>query len=256
MTAYRYVRLGLLASAQHDGVWTIRRSDLERFRRESAGEFDTASWPAPGRRRPATLRTRLARALVGGDELSAWSIVERAVASGYSPTDVYLDLLAPALREIGARWQRGTMTVGDEHVASAVATRLVGRLGPRFVRRGRKRGSVVLGAAPGDPHALPVALLADIVRGAGFHVVDLGADVPIDSFVAAAGEADRLVAVGVSVADGGRVAAARHVVDGLRARVTVPVLVGGPATMAGTAEATGADAWAPDGAAAIALLTG
>jgi methanogenic corrinoid protein MtbC1 len=62
------------------------------------------------------------------------------------------------------------------------------------------------------------------------------------------------VAVGVSISDIGRIAAAAEVVDALRERVSVPVLVGGPATDDGTARALGADGWAPDAVAAAELV--
>jgi 5-methyltetrahydrofolate--homocysteine methyltransferase len=133
-----------------------------------------------------------------------------------------------------------------------VAARLVGRLGPSFARRGRHLGTVVVGAAPGDPHALPVAMLADIVRAHGYRVVDLGANVPVESFTAAAA-GDRVVAVGVSISDTGCLPAAGAAVAAVRAVTSVPILVGGPATDASVA-VPGADGWAGDGAAAAQLI--
>ena len=63
---------------------------------------------------------------------------------------------------------------------SFLAQRLIGRLGPRFARRGRKRGVVVLGAPPGDPHSLPTAIVGDLLRGVGFEVLDMGANAPAE----------------------------------------------------------------------------
>ena len=247
MTAYRYVRLGLLPAHQQGGTWLVKRSEVEAFRRRAAPEPAGA-----GRRRTSVVRDRLLGCLLAGDEASAWSVLDRALSTGYSPTELYLQLLAPALRTVGAGWEQGSLSVGEEHRASAVAVRLVGRLGPSFVRRGRHLGTVVLGAAPGDPHSLPVSLLADIVRAAGYRVIDLGGNVPVASFVAAAGEADQAVAVGVSVSDGGCLGAATEVVEAFRATTGVPVLLGGPSTDPSMREL--ADGWAADGAAAAALI--
>ena len=141
----------------------------------------SATTAGAGRRRPAVLRDRLSRCLLAGDEPGAWNVVEGALATGYTPSELYLDLLAPTLREIGDRWERGDISVRGEHAVTAVATRLIGRVGPRFLRRGRRLGTVVVGSAPGDPHALPVAMLADILRGHSFDVADLGANVPLSS---------------------------------------------------------------------------
>jgi methanogenic corrinoid protein MtbC1 len=118
------------------------------------------------------------------------------------------------------------------------------------------RGSVVLAAPPGDLHALPVALAADLVRGAGFDVEDLGADLPLPSLVDAVQRTQRLVAVGLAVttaenrrAVGEAVSCLKEVLD------DVPVLVGGGAVPdRAEALALGADGWGRDGAALVDLL--
>jgi methanogenic corrinoid protein MtbC1 len=228
----------------------IRPADLDSFRRRPA-----ATEPAgAGRRRTGAIRDRLLACLLAADEPSAWSVVDRALSTGYSPTEIYLQLLAPVLRTVGDEWQRGALSVGEEHRASAVAIRLVGRLGPAFARRGRSLGTVVLGAAPGDAHSLPVSMLADVVRSRGYRVVDLGGNAPMASFTAAAAGADGLVAVGITVGDAGCLVTAGDVVAALREGAAVPVLVGGPATSASVVADLSADGWAPDAAAAADLI--
>ncbi|HEY7137329.1 MAG TPA: B12-binding domain-containing protein [Acidimicrobiia bacterium] len=251
MTAYRYVRLGRLPARQVNGRWTVRPADLAVLARESGAPRGRKGEPKLSR-----YRERLLTRLLAGDEPGAWGVVESALTSGSQPPDFYLGALAPALREVGDRWADGTITVAEEHRASAVASRLVGRLGPRFVRRGRRRGTIVLGAAPGDEHALPTAILADLLRGEGYAVIDHGANTPLDSFVSAARAADALVAVGVSVGSGGNERSVRAVVRAVhRAVPDVPVLVGGPAVRdERSARAMGADGWAADGVGVIALL--
>jgi excisionase family DNA binding protein len=252
MTAYRYVRLGQLPSSQRNGRWVIKRADVDALRRDLSSR-DRPSGGA-GRRRPSVLRERLARCLLRGDESGAWVVMERALTTGYTPAELYLQLLGPALRGVGDKWEDGDLSVGEEHRASAVAGRLLGRLGPRFVRPGRKHGTVVLGAAPGDPHGIPVAMLADIVRAHGYWVVDLGGNVPVPSFVEAASVAERVVAVGVSVSDGRCLPAAGEVIVEVQRRLGVPVLIGGPATDEQVAAELGADGSAPDGETAAALI--
>jgi len=190
------------------------------------------------------------RCLVAGDETGAWSIVERAISTGYTPPQIYLDLLAPCLRRVGERWSDGELTVGEEHTVSAVTARLIGRLGPRFIRRGRTHGTVVLGSARGDPHSLPVAMFADVVRAHGYRVIDLGGNTPIQSYLDTAAGTERLIAVGVSVSDANCLPAAGAAVAAARERLGVPVLVGGPATDEAVAADLGADGWAPDAEAA------
>ena len=164
---------------------------------------------------------------MASDEGGAWTVVQRALAGGVTPTDLYLGVLAPTMQEIGDRWARGQVSVGQEHQASAVMARLVGRLGPLFSRPGRDRGSVVLGSPAGDRHSLPGALFADLLRGHGLHVVQLGADTPADSFVEAARDVERLVAVGVTVTWGGNQSAVGETVAALHQAGIAPVVLGG-----------------------------
>jgi excisionase family DNA binding protein len=250
MTAYRYVRTGKLPAEKAGVHWMVDAADVDRLLK------------APATRRPrGTVRTegpaKLAARMVDGDEAGAWTIVENALTSTLEPQDVHLDLLAPALQQIGDDWEAGRLSVADEHRATVVAGRLIGRLGPRFARRGRKRGVVVVAAPAGEAHALPSAMLSDLLRGAGFEVIDLGADVPAASIVEAAEHATRLVAVLIGVTSTGHDKTVRAAIAALRAAgIDVPVLVGGAAiTNRDHAERLGASTWTgPDGATALATV--
>jgi excisionase family DNA binding protein len=252
MTAYRYVRMGRLPATQDGGRWLVDPEDLKLLRPGRA-----ATDARRGNAQPERYRDRLAARLLAGDEAGAWRLVEAFLGSGGTPKAALLEVLGPAMREIGSRWEGGELKVGDEHRATAVATRLVGRLGPMFVRRGRPRGIVVVACAPGDTHALPAAMVASVLRGEGYAVVELGGDTPIASVLAEVGAAgDRLRAVVISVSSEQRLAVAREVVAAVRevAPDTV-LLVGGPAvTSEAEAVALGSDGWAADAGGLAALL--
>ena len=124
------------------------------------------------------------------------------LAGGASPEVVVVDGVAGAIRVVGDRWAAGRLSVDDEHRASGVANRLVSRLGPLAARRGPKRGAVVLGCPPGERHGLPTALAANVLRGRGYQVVDLGADVPADAFAAAVTKTEQPIAAAVGVTAG------------------------------------------------------
>jgi excisionase family DNA binding protein len=224
MTVYRYVRTGRLPAERVGGAWQVDPADLKLVRR-----------PAPGARRrppagPEASGPRLQARMVAGDEVGAWSVLEAALASDMTPEALLLDLIGPALRAIGTRWQRGELSVADEHRASVVATRLISRLGARFARRGVKRGTVVLAAVPGELHALPVAIAANLLRWQGFGVVELGADTPAEALAqAVAGEPD-LVAVGLVCTTGDASRSVRRAITSMRrASPDLPVLLGGAA---------------------------
>jgi excisionase family DNA binding protein len=241
MTVYRYVRLGVLAADKSGGTWQIAPEVLEAFVEErSAG------------------RDRSAGAVHGGGRRAQWAerLERRLVAGGADLTEVYLDIVAPAMVSIGRRWESGELDVAVEHRASVIAGRLVGRLGHRFLRRGRTRGAVILGAPAGERHGLPLALLADLLRGAGWDVSDLGADVPAPSFAHVAAQVEHLTVVGVSISTRECTGSAQKTIEALRDVVDdVPILAGGCAIRDGNhARELGADGWACDARAVVALL--
>jgi excisionase family DNA binding protein len=200
MTAYRAVRLGLLSATKVGGTWQVAHLELEAYR-AGASTVGRAGASTVGRHggRRAPWAQRLESRLVAGDAGGAWGVVAAALTAGTEIDEVYLDLIGPAMRSIGERWATGELDVAVEHRATVIAFRLIGRLGPRFARRGRTRGVVLLGSPQGERHSLPVALLADLLRGEGWEVFDMGADVPLGSFVSVAQQTPDLVAVGVSV---------------------------------------------------------
>jgi excisionase family DNA binding protein len=236
MTAYRYVRTGRLSARREGGHYQVSAAEVEKLRRRQ-------NRPRRGRARSAS-RARLEERLVAGDEAGAWAVIEAALASGMEPKAVYLDLLGAALRSIGDRWAQGQLSVGDEHQASTVASRLIGRLGPLFARRGRKPGTVLVGSVAGETHALPSAILADILRGAGYEVIDLGANTPPVSFAEAARRAHRLLAVLIGATVAGLDRQLADTIAAIRAaQADVPILLGGASVNRALADRLGADGW-------------
>jgi excisionase family DNA binding protein len=264
MTAYRYVRTGQLIAARRAGRWTVDQGDLAAF------ESDRSTPPPRGRRRAADdgaadlggagrrrYRVRLVERLLAGDEAGAWRVVESALVTRMRPDRVHLDLLAPCLREIGDRWAAGSLSVGDEHVASAVAVRLAARLAPLCARRGRTRGTLVIGGSAGELHGLPLTLVTNVLRSRGWEVVELGPNTPAADVIEAVGRTDRLRAVGVSVGSDAAKESAARTLAAVRDRYPgVPLLAGGPGVPDATvARRLGGDGWAADADQLDALLS-
>ncbi len=239
MTAYRYVRLGLLPATKQGSSWSITEADLRDFASSARG-------PRGDRRKGAPWAERLEARLVAGDLTGSWRVVEAAMGGGLSASGVYTELVAAAMRSIGRRWATGELDIADEHRASAVAAKLIGRLGHGMVRRGRPKGTIVIGTAAGERHGLVVSMAADLLRACGFEVVDLGCDLPAAAFAAATATTDGVVAVAVSATTaGGEVAAAETIASVKRARPDVPVFAGGEMVPDAAAASTlGADGWA------------
>jgi MerR family transcriptional regulator, light-induced transcriptional regulator len=169
-------------------------------------------------------------------------VVESALASSMSPKQVYLDVLQPAMVSIGHRWEVGELDVSVEHRASGIVGRMVGRLGPRFNKRGRRRGIVLVGAPSGEHHGLAVAMLSDLIRDGGYEVIDIGSDIPASSFAEAVRSGGPL-AVCISVTRPTSLVAAAEVVAAIRAiNAEVLVVLGGQGTTNSlAADVVGAD---------------
>lgn len=247
MTVYRYVRLGMLPAEKVGASWRVDPGDVSALRasRATAGSARPAG---SGRRSTAPWSDRLRVRMLAGDVEGSWQLVEAAMASGMHPADVYVEVLTPAMHAIGDSWRDGDLGVEREHVASGVAASIVGRMGPRFRRRGRHRGTVLVAMPAGDRHGLGAAMLTDILRGDGFAVLNLGADTPTESFAAALAAIDAVAGIVVSVADSDRLPAARELIAAARAQErAVPVIAGGSAVRdEATARMIGADAWTDD----------
>jgi excisionase family DNA binding protein len=253
MTVYRYVRTGRLPARQVAGEWRVEPADLADLRRPGA---PAPAPDVPGRTGLKRWQAQFEGRLIAGDEAGAWGLVEAALAAGMGPDESLLDLVAPAMRSVGAHWQSGKWSVADEHRATAVSSRLVARLGSRFARRGVKRGTVVLAAPGGELHGLPVAIGANLLRWKGFNVVELGADTPPDALAEAvvnvsgadgpgAGGRPGPLAVGiVSTVSGASRSVQRSIAEVRRSSPDVPVLLGG-AAIPGAAQARrlGADVY-------------
>jgi excisionase family DNA binding protein len=224
MTVYRYVRTGKLPATRVGGAWQVDPRDLAQMKSAVSRR------PRSPTARATATKSQLEARLLAGDEPGAWSVLEAALASEHSPSEVLLQLVAPALESIGNRWHAGELTVADEHRASAVAVRLIARIGARFARRGPKRGSVVITTPPAELHSTPVAIAADLLRWAGFNVIELGADTPAEALAQALAGVPDLLAVAIACTTRGSTTSARRVAAHLHTAIPgTTVLIGGAA---------------------------
>lgn len=172
--------------------------------------------PAPGAR-----LVDLARALDA--EALAAHLDELAATSGFDY--VADEWLLPGLDALGCSWADGVLQVAHEHFATAV---LQGWLAARHDALPVPLGpTVLLGLPPGNRHSLGLQCFAVAARSRGLRTVQLGADVPVDSWVVAARES-RARAVVLAASRPADVRGAHRVVQALAALdPELPVLAGG-----------------------------
>jgi diguanylate cyclase (GGDEF)-like protein len=119
-------------------------------------------------------------ALCAGSSDSAEKVMDAALLSGVSPAAIHALIIGPAMARIGELWELNAISVADEHLATAISHGVLIRLFDALsVARGRSRERVLLAAVEGQHHVLGLRIVADVLEGAGFDVLFLGADVPL-----------------------------------------------------------------------------
>lgn len=246
MTTFRYVTNGQLLATKVGGVWRVTRHDLDEFI-SSVAERKSRRHELPDARRTGNYVVELERCLSNGDSAGAWMVLGRSMNAGASVEHVLLEVISPVMVKLGTRWADGEIDIAIEHQASAIMSKLVGRLSERATRAGRHRGSVLIGGPTGERHALALAMLSCLLSLQGWDVLDLGPDTPASAFVYSAQRMDRLVAVGVSVTSAESFPKVVETLSVLREEIgqDVPVILGGGAIQdAAHARKLGADYFA------------
>jgi methylmalonyl-CoA mutase cobalamin-binding domain/chain len=194
------------------------------------------------------LRTRYVNALVAGDVTVAEQLIADSAADVRA---LYLQVLQPALYEIGRRWEEAEISVAQEHLATATTqslmARLAERLGDGVAPRERR---VLVACAEGELHSIGVRMVADFLEADGWDVLFVGALSPPDA-VAELAAAQAVDVVALSAALAQRVPEVLRAVEALRRLERVPVIAVGGQAFGGDRDValrTGADLYAADAA--------
>lgn len=143
----------------------------------------TAQTPRAGHVPDATV---LAEALDRVDEAAAQQEFDRLLGA-YTLETLVAGVLLPYLHTLGERWERGEVSVGQEHFASNLLRgRLLGLARGWDLGRGPR---ALLACAPGELHDLPLIAFGLLLRARGMRIAFLGPDTPVDTL---AGMAERL----------------------------------------------------------------
>ena len=207
-------RYGLLRPIRTDGGFRLYTTDdaerVERMKRaldeglsaaEAARSALAVERPTEGVLDDA--RGRLLAAAHAYDEAAVHAILDEALA-GFALETVLRELILPALREIGAEWERGKLEVAQEHFATNVVRERLLALARLWGRGGGPLA--ILACAPGERHDIGLIAFGLVLRSHGWRILFLGADTPLQTVAdAAAAKAPELVVV--AAMDGARLEA-------------------------------------------------
>jgi len=200
---------------------------------------------------------RLQTAVEAGDRDTAVAITEEAIAEGIPPLEI-LDPMTDAMGVVGDRFSRQEIFVPEMLISARAMKGAMALLEPLLIGAGHRPDKVaVMGTIKGDLHDIGKNLVAMMLKGANFEIIDLGTNTPAEDFLAAAREHGADV-IGISALLTTTMGNMRGVVEAVRAADDLPhlrVIVGGAPVTLEFATQIGADGWAPDAASAVDVAT-
>jgi methanogenic corrinoid protein MtbC1 len=198
---------------------------------------------------------RLQLAVEVGDRETAVEVTQQAIAEEIPPKTV-LDAMTDAMGVVGQRFQDQEIYVPEMLISARAMKAAVALLEPLLVGSGYVPDkTAVMGTIKGDLHDIGKNLVGMMLKGASFDIIDLGTNVTVDRFMAAARE-HKADIIGISALLTTTMGNMRGVIEAVRAADDMPnlrVIVGGAAVTNEFAKQIGADGWAPDAGSAVIL---
>ncbi len=122
--------------------------------------------------------TQLHDAILRGDAKKAVAVTKEALAENTSPTDLVSKHMIPAMDEVGRRFECQEYFVPELLLSARAMKGALELIRPLLVEQGvTSVGRVIIGTVKGDLHDIGKNLVASMLEGAGFEVIDLGTDV-------------------------------------------------------------------------------
>jgi methanogenic corrinoid protein MtbC1 len=185
----------------------------------------------------------------GADELA-----KMALEVGINPNEI-LDSLIPAMAVVGNRFSRKEIYVPQMLMSAKAMSTAMLHLKPFFLSGETKRkGKFIIGTVSGDLHDIGKNLVAMMIEGGGWEVIDLGVDVGTDRFIKAIGENPGAV-IGLSALLTTTMESMKNTVTAIREKYTnSKILVGGAPVTMDYCNLIGADFYSPDPQGAVNFL--
>jgi 5-methyltetrahydrofolate--homocysteine methyltransferase len=198
---------------------------------------------------------KLKAAVIEGRAVPAKEACEAALAEGMEPGRILLEALVPAMDDVGNRYECGEYFVPEMLISVRAMKEALRLLKPLLIESDvQPAGRVVAGTVKGDLHDIGKNLVCMMLEGAGFEIVDLGCDVPVDRFVAAVKEGADLLALSALLSTTmPNIKATIEALGAAGLRDKVKVMIGGAPVNDNVAQEYGADGYAADASTAVAL---
>jgi MerR family transcriptional regulator, light-induced transcriptional regulator len=115
-----------------------------------------------------------------GNSVDAIDRLLKSLQSGQSAISLYTEVLLPAQREIGRLWHIGDVTVAEEHMVTSTTQRAMSVLAQHSTRKAPNGKTMIAASVATNAHDIGIRAIADLYQMAGWRVIYLGSDVPIE----------------------------------------------------------------------------
>jgi corrinoid protein of di/trimethylamine methyltransferase len=198
----------------------------------------------------------LYEAILVGNFKKSREVTEKALAAGVDPQELVQKYMIPAMDEVGRRYEANEYFVPELLIAARAMKASLELIRPLLAARGAEpAGRVVIGTVKGDLHDIGKNLVAAMLEGAGFEVVDLGVDVTAEKFIQAAKE-KRAGIVAMSALLTTTMSSMKTTVEAFKTagvRGEVKIIIGGAPVTQKYADDIGADGYSTNANGAVAL---
>jgi corrinoid protein of di/trimethylamine methyltransferase len=199
----------------------------------------------------------LTQAVLKGDAKTARSVTEAALRDGADPLRLVTEGMMPAMDEAGRKFECSEFFVPELLLAARAMKAALELIRPILASSGAKpAGRVVVGTVKGDLHDIGKNLVAAMLEGGGFEVVDLGVNVPPEKFIEAIRTTNaRVVAMSALLTT--TMPSMKTTIEAFRAagiRDQIHVLVGGAPVTQKYADEIGADGYSDSAPGAVVLV--
>jgi len=200
--------------------------------------------------------TKLYDAILVGNNKVARDVTEKALAEGVDPQLMVRKYMIPAMDEVGRRYEANEYFVPELLIAARAMKASLELIRPLLAAQGAEpAGRVVIGTVKGDLHDIGKNLVAAMLEGAGFEVIDLGVDVTPEKFITATQE-KRAGLVAMSALLTTTMSSMKTTVDAFVSagvRNSVKIMIGGAPVTEKYANEIGADGYSSNANGAVAL---
>jgi corrinoid protein of di/trimethylamine methyltransferase len=194
-------------------------------------------------------------AVLNGDAKTAKAVTEAALAAGVAPLTLVQEYMMPAMSEVGRRFECNEYFVPELLLAARAMKAALELIRPLLVASGAQPvARVALGTVKGDLHDIGKNLVAAMLEGGGYEVIDLGVNVTPEQFIAAVKEKGANI-IAMSALLTTTMPSMKTTVDALKQagiRDQVKVLIGGAPITQKYADEIGADGFSESAAGAVA----